>query len=882
MLTHDGLRQYSRGKRIAVRIGYGVSVLLMVVWFVLLVAYAAVFTNVGTTMTGKAKVMGIKGEIVLGLGENEILSVVASDEMDAMYGLGWAHAEYRLFQMEIQRRIGRGKLSEVVGKAGLDVDKFSLTTGFYAAAERGINDLSPEVLAAAQAYVNGVNEFIKSKHKSSLGFVLLGFKPEPIFTVTDVLTYAKLISYSLSGNWRDEIGRFRDHRLRGVSGQRLDQLSPMDPQSTTTVISDAALGTRYDHIPPSTHRNVSLASEVQRLDEYLATAGRTNAAASVSRKRSTSERDSSTSSSSFSSVASQVENDDYTYLSDLLRMVSEDADTGAKGKSVFERAKARFPSFFASKRGFMKASNNWVIHGSRTRSGQPLLANDPHLQLTLPSIWFMASIKTNSYTAIGASFPGICGIPIGHNDHISWGVTNSGMDVQDLFAMDEISYNTYRHNGTAQVYNIRQETIKVKGGKDVSWPVRESLYGPVVNPIYEEDDGDLGYSLSLRWTTLERNDTTIEAFYGLLFAQNWNDFRSSLSKYVAPAQNFIYADKQGNIGYQLPGPIPIRVDGHTGTYPVPGNGSFDWIRKSDFWNESLWVLNPPEGYIVSANNMIATAKYPLNILNDRDWEPRYRAERITQLVNSPYPLTMDDMQAIQQDTVSLFALEFVRGFRFLSGLNKQAKDWVEYLLNWDGNELAGSKAALAFESMWVEVARLTVKETEDPWENPRYWINVLHNRTFPDPSCVSDGYDCGTSLGKALNLGLKVRGVGTINTKKTWGTLHGALLRSSIFGNSSVACLFNRKRPTGGSSWTVNVAEYDLDTMDTITGPSYRQVIDLSDLEQSTYILPGGPQEAITSSLYASGFKHWVQGEYLSMTTKNPYKLGKFVIIPSS
>ena len=909
IVTPDGLRKLSKSERIAVRTGYGFSAFFVLVWIVILIAYAAVFTNVGASVNGSAKISGIQGDIQIGMGKNQLLSVTAADELDALYGLGWAHATYRSFQMDIQRRVGQGRLSEVVGKAGLDVDKFSLTTGFYAAAVRGLPDFDPSMIMRMQAYVNGVNDQIRGNYKHSIGFRLLGFKPQPVFTVADILTYAKLVSYQLSGNWNSEIGRFQDHVGRGVSGVRLDQLDPMDPQTTTTVISDAALGNRYDGLPVSNHRNVSLQYEVERLDAYMATAGFASAKRDFSSSSSDSELDAflkmkrkeyeqqqldlqterRRKGEDVEDEQHQRDQHDSVFLSDLLSMLNLGASSAKddfvpagvsankwKSMSVLERAKRRFPSFFSVRRGFMKASNNWVVHGSRTNTGSPFLCNDPHLALSIPSIWIVAAMNTSRYNAMGSTFPGMPGIPIGHNEYIAWGVTNSGMDVQDLYILDEVNATAYRHNGMERLYDWRFEKIPVKGSATIDWPVRESLYGPVINPIY---GGTWGHSISMRWTTLERNDTTVIAFYNLLPARNWTDFREALSHYVAPAQNFVYADIYGNIGYQLPGPIPIRVDNHTGTYPVPGNGSFDWVRKSDFWNESLWVFNPPERYIVSANNMIATSKYPLNILNDRDWESRYRATRITQLVNSPYLHSKDDMRTIQQDTTSLFALEFVNGFRLLQGLNSAASTWLDQLKAWDGNEVGMSKEALVFEAIWSELGPKLQPETDEDWGNPRYWLQMIVNNTFPDPVCVADGYDCTATISRAFNDALKNRGIGS-SSKKTWGNQHGALLKNDIFGDSAVACLFNRKKSTGGSPFTVNVATYNLTTLQTYEGPSYRQILDLNDWANSDYIIPGGPQEDIISSYYADLFKPWAEGQYLPLNLDSPYSISKFTIKP--
>ena len=888
ILVPNGLYSMSRAKRIGLRVGYGAAIFVAIVWIVLLIMYLAYFAQVGTAMNGSKTLSGISGNIKIGLSENEVLTIRATDELDAFYGLGWGHATYRLFQMEVQRRVGRGTMSEAFGDAGIDVDKFSRTTGFYDSALQNVDDLDPDIKERIQAYVNGVNDFIRGDYRHSVGFKIFRFEPKPVFTVADVLAYAKLISFSLSANWNIELARISNHLVRNVTGARLAQMDPPEPQTTTTVISDAALGDRYENITASNHREVPLELEVARLDAFMASAGPSASPAAIqqaisSMRRDLRKRDNTDSIiqdepqevhfSSFEGYsAEEIEKE--SFLSDLIRSATTRAPS-SDSDSVYDRAKKTMPHFFNHMAGHLKASNNWVVNGTLTESGKPMLCNDPHLDLSIPSVWMVAAINTTRFSAIGASFPLIPGIPIGHNYRTSWGVTNSGMDVQDLFVMDEVNATAYRHNGEIKAYRIRDEKIKVKGKATINWPVRESLYGPIVNPLYGQSK--LTHSMSLKWTSLGRNDSTIQAFYGLLLSQNFEEFRDSLEYYVAPAQNFIYADTGGDIGYQLPGRMPIRAMNHTGTYPVPGNGSFDWVRYAGYQNESLWVKNPPEGYIASANNMIATSKYPLLILNDRDWEPRYRAERIKELVVSPYKLNMDDMQTIQLDLKSLFATEFISTFRSLKDLDKSSTRWLADLKSWDGVESASSREALVFESTVSELSFLMIPENGAPFFNPRYWLAMSLNETYPDPICKRDKYDCRRTIGTTMNAALRRRVIGS-TSKKSYGTQHHTVLSHIIFGNSSVACIFDRKHSSGGSAFTINAAFYDPYTLDTIVGPSYREIIDLSDWEKSVYVLPGGASEVVTSRHYSDMFSAWNDGLYFPLTTNEPDKLASFTL----
>jgi penicillin amidase len=433
----------------------------------------------------------------------------------------------RAWQMEFQRRVGQGRLSEVLGEATLPQDRFLRTWGFYRAAEAAYERLYPEEKEAVDAYAAGVNAFLASGAPLPPGFTLLGFRPEA-WTGPDVLVWAKMMSFDLSGNWEEELKR---HRLlaRGVSPERLLELMPPYPEDAPTIL-------RAEDLP--------------------------------------------------------------------LPIKREEAPS-----ALLQMAPPRH----------MEASNNWVVAGSRTATGKPFLADDPHLRLQAPSLWFLMALEAPGYRAIGASLPGVPGIVIGRNDRIAWGVTNVGADVQDLYLLEEAG-GGYRYKGQVRSYRVREERIRVKGGREEVFKVRETVYGPVITDALQDPPKT---PMALRWVSLDPEDHILMAFLGVNRARDWASFVAALRDYSAPSQNFVYADVEGHIGYIAPGKFPIRKAGHTGMVPVPGNGDWDWLgyRRPEEWPQ---VLDPPRGYIVTANHKVTPEGFPYALTYD--WAEPYRAE----------------------------------------------------------------------------------------------------------------------------------------------------------------------------------------------------------------------------------------------------------------
>jgi len=724
--------------------------------------------------SGRLALKGLSAPVEVRREPNGIVHVKAETEADMFFALGVAHAQDRLWQMEFQRRVGSGRLSEVIGKATIAQDKFLRTWGFYEAAKAAYTSLSPEGRKVVDSYVAGVNAYLATNPPIPLEYRLLGFRPEP-WKPADVLVWSKMMSFNLAANYQEELQRMR-LAARGISPQRMAELLPPYPEDAATILKAEDLQLP---VPP---RQEKPAAGLLTLAKLL-------------------------------------------------------------------------PSG-------LQASNNWVVGGSRTVTGKPMLANDPHLGLSAPSLWYLAHIEAPGYNAIGATLPGVPGVVIGRNGNIAWGVTNVGADVQDLYTLNE-SGSGYVYKGQVEAYTIREETIKVKGGADIVLKVRQSRYGPVISDVVGNIPGTK--PLALRWTALDLEDRTLEAFVGINKAKNWADFLEAMKLYAGPSQNFVYADIEGNIGYIAPGEFPLRKTGHSGLAPVPGDGNWDWqgLLPFEAWPK---VLNPKEGLIVTANNRVVPKGYPYQL--SLEWAEPYRANRIREMILAKEKLSLEDMRAIQQDQNSLLYRDFRSVLDILSPLSERGKQWRDRLLKWDGNMRQDSQEATLFQAWYTELTRLPSREVgQDFWDQPRYILGALKsgdkNCDQPDTEFVESCLDfAALALDKALDrFGDKI---------PAWGSVHQAQFAHDILTNSPLKRFSDRYIGFGGDRYTVNVGPYDAGKGGFLMtkGPSYRQIIDLATPDNSLFIYPMGQSGSLLSRQYADYLAKWQRGEYLPMRTQ--------------
>eukprot|EP00300_Choanocystis_sp_HF-7_P027300 c3238_g1_i1.p1 GENE.c3238_g1_i1~~c3238_g1_i1.p1 ORF type:complete len:983 (-),score=215.43 c3238_g1_i1:156-3029(-) len=857
--------------------GFVIAFLLVAAMWVVLGFYVWIADATLPRWNGNVTIPGLDQPVFVHTTKDGMVTVNASTISDLVYAQGYIHARHRLWQLEFQRRLGQGTLSEIVGSAALDQDKQMRTLGIYAAAERAVHVLDNSTRQILDRYVAGINEYILKTDHLPLEFHILNFKPKA-WTVQDSMVWPKLMALDLSGNLNDELERWRLLTKQNLSPSRINQLKPpYDVRRFPTVLSAQSIqggGVLEQNDRPEWYgHETDLPESVERL---LARLQQQQQPPDAPEEPSTNE------SGEWS-------------ISDTLWSMCP-LCTSASGSSAESPPPFGFARNLKNRKQMawhMGASNNWVVGGNFTKSRLPLLANDPHLMLTAPSVWILMALNTDNhvigdgkkFNVVGSSFVGVPAIVLGHNGYISWAVTNTGADVQDLYIMNETNRTHYWHNNSHVAYKVRNELIHVKSGDPVQLVIRESVYGPVVTDTIYSKDSDL--PLSLQWTAIMPSvpDTTLAASWLVNHARNWTEFRNALALYVVPSQNFIYADVAGHIGYQMPGKIPIRAGDHTGAWPEVGNGEKDW-QGFIAYDDLPRSLDPIEGFIVSANNKVTPPNYKYVITADWDsGSEGYRALRITDMILDQMEHTVETMQDMQGDTVSYLAWDLSTlvlqlpwsGFQTLAG--KRA--WLWIYANFEFAEFStdmaiGNQLATLIQRWFIELSRIGSPETGvDFWNDPVFIVNALNGTgAQPDPACAADSPTCTLTALRAFERAANaLMGPDMSWIVPRWGIdVHRATIVHPILGHSALACLANRHVAHGGDMSTINVGHYDMATYAMTSGPTYRHIVDLSNvLGASVFMNALGNDGHILAAPYDAWLTDWAFMRYIPMRSSTPH-----------
>lgn len=517
-------------------------------------------------------------------------------------------------------------------------------------------------------------------------------------------------------------------------------------------------------------------------------------------------------------------------------------------------------------------SNNWVISGQKSASGKPMLANDPHLGLSTPSIWYETHLQAPELNVSGVIFAGVPGIIVGHNEHIAWGVTNVGPDVQDLYIekRNPDNPNEFEYMGKWEPAALYNEEIKVKGAPAVAYQVAVTRHGPIISEFAKDNQQDT--ALALRWTALEAT-TELEAVQRFGKARNWEEFKEALTYFEAPAQNFVFASEDGTIAYRANGKIPIRKKGDS-MVPVPGwTDEYEWTGYIP-WDELPTTVNPPKGYISTANNKVIDDSYPYHISNS--WAEPYRQTRIQQVLESKPMLQMEDLQKLQFDRHNLLAEEFLPGL--LSAVEKNGslrpidQEAVQLLKAWNKQDDPEQGAPLVF-ALWIgqieevifkpEVTEDMMKMFEDkaivrdellrkalagnpgPWIDTKGGIEKVAHRAFQ--LAVDEAID---RQGKKP-------------AKWKWGKFHQVQFAHPLGAVKPLDLIFNAKAVAmGGSRVTVGVAGWNNETGEVTHGGAWRTVIDLANPRKSLNVVGPGQSGHLLSQWYHDQVGEWTTGNY--------------------
>nr|WP_197429234.1 penicillin acylase family protein [Microbacterium sp. CCH5-D1] len=822
---------------LGVRIG---RVAFLVVAAIVVVAVAAAFFVTWTIQRsfpqtdGSIELDGLQAEVTVQRDDRGIPTITADSTDDLFYAQGFVHAQDRFFEMDFRRHVTSGRVAEMFGESQAGTDAFLRTLGWRKVAEAEVEAMDDTTRGYYEAYADGVNAYLASRSGAelSLEYAVIGlqnpdYAPEP-WEPADSVAWLKAMAWDLRGNIEDETERSL------LAAELSTATDGNAPDAATTADMLAKLYPEYPFAEnPVIVPKISTVPALGTGAEPAAfTPGETEGEAQQ--------------------ASTTI---DWEETSNVIEAAS--VLVGDVGEGI--------------------GSNSWVVSGDLTETGMPLLANDPHLGASLPSVWYQVQLKCSTvdeecpFDVGGFSFSGLPGIVIGHNQKVAWGFTNLTTDVTDLY-VERVEGDQYWRDGALVPLEESTETIKVAGGDDIDLTIRSTVHGPIISGLTDDfteiaDDPepalgveasaptapvpgseDAEYAVSLRWTALDPG-TAATAIFALSTAQDFDDFRYAASLFDVPAQNLIYADTEGNIGYQAPGRLPIRGAGD-GWMPQPGwDSSYDWTGFIPF--EELPVsYNPNSGYIVTANNAIVTDDYAYFL--SRDWDYGYRAARIAHLIErrtAVAPLTADDMRDIQMDNEMWIGTQLATAMAEVDVSGAGASDAVDLLEAWDGQNSASSAAAAYANVLWSNLVQNIFAEREQPLPidgQGRLFTVVSAMLTDPsDPLWTNEQLDAD---GMEQMLALSAEEAydelaalqGTTISRWNWGDLHAITLTSDTLGSSGIApieALFNRGPfPVSGGASVVNATGWELGvSYATTTVPSMRMVVDLSDFDASTW-----------------------------------------------
>jgi len=787
---YDAQQSEGRMKRWLFRAAIGTAAVVAAL-ALLAVDFAASFQRSVPSYRGTVEAAGLSQRVQILRDRYAVPHIVSSSFEDAAFGLGYAHAQDRLWQMETARRFIQGRLSELFGPPAVNVDIMMRNFGLYDASKEAVTHLSMESQRALLAYANGVNAFI-SGHRGRLQieFVLAGDTPEP-WAPADSVAVLKGMAFQLSGNAYGEAARAQ---LVRVLGRKSTQ----------------------DFFPP-----FSDAPLPNYLDEVYATV-RTGQAFAVPNTT---------------------------------------------------------------------ASDNWVVDGAHSETGKPLLANDPHLGFTIPSVWYLAHLSFAGEDIVGGTLAGVPAIVVGRNRHVAWGFTNTGPDTQDLY-LERINPDNSRQYQTPAGYagfETRADIIGVRFFRDRQILLRKTRHGPVVSDIPQSSFAAAapeGYAIALDWTALDPDDTSMDALLMIGRAKNAQDVRASARLFVSPMQNIVYADDSddsGHIGLMLPGRVPIRAESNDalGLVPAPGwDGRYDWrgfIPPDAFAS----VIDPPSGRIATANNKTVPEDYPYSLT--RTWESNYRFDRIETLLKAMPKHSVTSFEAIQTDTVDNYALALKARLVAAGPFEGADPKAAALIAEWNGAMLGTAPEPLIFAAWARALARRIYGD--ELGANFRaflgyredFTLRVLDNTDgegrWCDDKATPDVEDCPSRIRLALHDAVAElsEAYGADPSRWHWSAAHKAVHENAAVGGFPlVGGFFNREVPMDGGPFTLLNADNRMSSARpyaAIHGAGYRGIYDLKNSDRSRYIISTGQSGNVYSPHYDDLLGIWAKGNYISIPT---------------
>jgi penicillin amidase len=728
---------------------------------------------------GNLVVPGLKEPVKVLRDRWGVAHIYAKNQHDLFFAQGFVVAQDRLFQMEMWKRAGQGRLAEVLGPSAVPRDLNARLLRYRGDMKAEYESYSPDAAAILTAFADGINAEIRSLTAKSgpglpIEFQLAGFAPEP-WKPQDCLN--RMAAFSVTGNAFSEL---RDAELISKLGvEKASAVLSLDPK----VKLDPAPGVDFSGLSPSLLKNL-----------------------------------------------------------------------------IGSDARIEFPS--DGKQG----SNDWTISGRLTSTGKPILANDPHRVVAVPSLRYIIHLVAPGWDVIGAGEPGLPGVAVGHNQHIAWGFTIFGLDQQDLYIedlnpQDPLQYKTA--NGWARM-RVEHDSIAVKGKPPVEVDLKFTRHGPVL-----WEDGKR--ALALRWVGAEPGTAGYLASLAVDRATNWNEFEGAMKRWKVPSENIVYADTAGNIGEHSTGLAPLRKN-WTGLLPVPGapaGGAGDYEWSGYVPNSELpHSFNPPGGFVATANHKMIPENYPYNV--GFEWAPPDRVHRIEEVISgirdSGKKITLEDMEKLQTDVVSLVARQLVR---LLKESTPNPTPAARMMQGWDATLSRESGVAALYEVWLNELHKVAAKkEGVDSFEDEWSLKNMIEDLSDPSPQVFGADAVAGRNqvLLQTLESAWKQTEqlLGTDPQKWSWGRLHTMQFRHSLdrLPDGATLDLGPLSRPGDGN--TVN-ATWVGKKFEQEGGASYREILDTADWDHSLAVNTPGQSGQPESPHYSDLLPLWDKGEYFPL-----------------
>ncbi len=728
-------------------------------------------------LSGQLRMQGLDRPVNVLRDRWGVAHIYAQNQHDLFFAQGVVAAQDRLFQMELWKRAGQGRLAEILGASALPRDVNARALRYRGDMQAEYESYSPDTRAILTAFTDGINSYIASLTAPGgpglpIEFQLAGFSPDA-WHPEDCLN--RMAAFSMTGNALSELAHAQ--ALAELGAEKAAKLFDFDPP----IALDPAPRLDLTGLSPELLKNL-----------------------------------------------------------------------------VGSDHRIEFPAHA------LEGSNNWTISGALTASGKPLLANDPHRVIALPSLRYMVHLVAPGWNVIGAGEPGLPGVALGHNEHIAWGFTIFGLDQQDLYVEELNPANPFEYKTETgwKSMEARKEVFFVKGAEPAEVDVKFTRHGPVL-----WEDGKR--ALALRWVGSEPGTAGYLASLAIDRAENWDQFEAAVARWKVPSENLVYADNAGNIGEHSAGLAPLR--NWTGLLPVPGSDNYNWVNFVPT-PELPHFFNPQEGFVATANHKMIPEHYPYNV--GFEWAPPYRVARVRSVIERAkqdhHKLTVADMEELQSDITSLPALEFQKLVR--STPLKDDAALTGFLL-WDGRLKRESSDAALYE-VWFQQICFALAQRFSKAHSGHYNDlppdTILRILTNPDKDLFGDDPGAGRNqiLADTLRAARKEleTTLGPAASQGSWGKLHTVHFRHALDQQPAAKDLLDLgplSRP--GDEYTVNATGAYGDSWEQVSGASYREILDTSDWDRSVAVNTPGQSGQPGSPHYADLMPLWDAGRYFPL-----------------